>query len=149
MDRAKRCTLWVAAAPIAFAIGLVLFAFFESVALNWMPSFAAYWLFQVVFLGVLFVPGIALLTIGAYLFESRPRAGRVIAALGLIWTSMLAALNVYFTFEQTFTDPNPHEPSFLPRLSILEATITSAPFVLLILGTIHAARVIRSAPSAS
>lgn len=45
------------------------------------------------------LPGFASTVVGACLSESRPRAGRVVARLGLIVTSVLATLAVYGSFD--------------------------------------------------
>ncbi|CAM3108054.1 hypothetical protein RHDE110596_16950 [Prescottella defluvii] len=99
----------------------------------------ANWLFVLAISALLFVPAIALTLYGAERLERYPRAARIFATVGLVWMSLLYIYIVVVGFQDTAPiPPGLSETRWAPQLTVGEAAVFAAPFMVLTMSNAYA-----------
>ena len=98
----------------------------------------ANWLFVLMISALLFVPAIALTVYGAERLERYPRAARILATIGLVGMSLLYIYIVVVGFQDTAPiPPSLSETRWAPQLTVGEAAVFAAPFMILTMGNAY------------
>ncbi|BCN79027.1 hypothetical protein GS462_23770 [Rhodococcus hoagii] len=131
-------TIGSAAAPV----GLLGVALIGMLILNGtghaIADIIANWLFVLMISALLFIPAIALTVYGAEHLERHPRAGRIIATIGLVGMSLLYIFIVILGFQDAVPiSPSLSDPRWAPRLTIGETAAFAAPFITLTMGNAY------------
>ncbi|WP_280233337.1 hypothetical protein [Nocardia cyriacigeorgica] len=135
----------MAVAPIAFvAASVVSLSVLNEAANGSMASdITGWWMFVMIFGGLLFAPGICSTLVGAARLGHR--LGTILTLIGLALLSTAALLLGAAGFEDAFSAPaGEYEPRWTARLSVGGATIYAIPFALLVIGNAYAAWIIWS-----
>lgn len=142
---ARRWVYAMAAAPVVFGVlaTVALIVLNEVANRALITDVAAHWMFLMWFGSFLFFPGIVCNTIGASLLGRKVRSGRVFALIGTGSTMVASALIVAGIFEEALGPPPPdYAPSMLAHLPVHGAAIVAVPYVMLIVGSVAAARAV-------
>lgn len=128
-------------APVVFAVvGYATMAVLNEIA---NPSSALSvtnnWAVLMVLGAIFYGPGIAIVLVGNGATPQMPRAGRVVATIGLIWLSLVWILLVWGTAADTLSSRDDMQPSWTARLSAVEFAFFVTPFVLLVVANGRAA----------
>ncbi|MFE0748151.1 hypothetical protein [Gordonia sp. NPDC058843] len=135
MNRVKRWTWCAVLAPILLlVVGFAAMAVLNEVA---NPSSAldvtANWALLMVLGAFFYLPALVATALAVAAIAALPLVGRVIATIGLLWTSVVWAVAVTDTARMTF-DPQPYdEYGWAATLTATELLVFAVPYVAMLL----------------